>query len=324
MLFKINENNVVKLFKIYLNISFIMALIAIFQEINYLIGFKYGYDFSFFISKYRLDSTDFGLLRVSGIVSEPSQFAISMMPAVFISMVNLITFKKLFINNFKNLIIIISVLLTFSSLAYIGFLLCLIMILFNLKNSKYVITFMLLFVLLISISVNVPEIKERFSGLFSVFTTGFGLENLNLSVFAFASNTLVAYQSFIKNPLFGSGIGSHPISYEKYISKFVDINKEEIKEIIFINAADANSLFLRIVSELGLVGMGILFFFIFKFYISRKKDSFLWIISNAVLSLLLVKLIREGHYFYNGFFFFIWLYYFTYGKIGSDYLTVNK
>ena len=40
-------------------------------------------------------------------------------------------------------------------------------------------------------------------------------------------------------------------------------------------------------------------------------DTF-WIISGAILTMIVVNLLRQGHYFLNGFPFFIWLYYFNY------------
>ena len=82
---------------------------------------------------------------------------------------------------------------------------------------------------------------------------------------------------------------------------------------MFLNVDDANSLFLRLLSETGLFGIIVFFYFLFKSHLLKKRDKskYLWIISNAILALFLIKLIRSGHYFVNGFFFFFWLYYFS-------------
>ena len=135
------------------------------------------------------------------------------------------------------------------------------------------------------------------------------LTTVNLSTFALFSNSLVAYNSFRDNPIFGSGLGSHKLSYHKYIGDIVDVNKIST----FLNVDDANSLFLRLLSETGLFGIIIFFYFIFKFHLSKKRDesNYLWIINNAILVMFLIRLIRIGHYFIYGFFFFFWLYYFA-------------
>lgn len=86
---------------------------------------------------------------------------------------------------------------------------------------------------------------------------------------------------------------------------------------MFLNVEDANSLFLRLRSETGLLGLLLIFIFIFKFHIIRKNDKsgYLWIINNGILSMFAIRLLRFGHYFATGFFFFFWLYYFS--KIDS-------
>jgi hypothetical protein len=82
---------------------------------------------------------------------------------------------------------------------------------------------------------------------------------------------------------------------------------------MFLNREGGNSLFLRILSEMGLFGIVLFFCFLFKFYLSKIKDKtdYLWVISSAVLVMFLIRLIRAEHYFNGGMFFFFWLYYFS-------------
>lgn len=52
---------------------------------------------------------------------------------------------------------------------------------------------------------------------------------------------------------------------------------------------------------------------VFKFHVLKKNDrnGYLWLMSNAILTMFLIRLLRCGHYFKGGFFFFFWLYYFA-------------
>jgi hypothetical protein len=37
-----------------------------------------------------------------------------------------------------------------------------------------------------------------------------------------------------------------------------------------------------------------------------------WVISNGLVIIIVIYLVRQGHYFYNGFPFFLWLYYYNF------------
>ncbi len=106
-------------------------------------------------------------------------------------------------------------------------------------------------------------------------------------------------------------MGSHPIAFEKY-----SLTKN-IKTFGFANnSQDANSMLLRLISETGLFGTFFMLGLTFKCFVNRQRmpdapDTF-WIISGAILTMIVVNLLRQGHYFLNGFPFFIWLYYFNY------------
>ena len=70
-----------------------------------------------------------------------------------------------------------------------------------------------------------------------------------------------------------------------------------------INKTDANSLFLRLIADLGVFGLlMILYFFTRSFNVFNKESK---IIQQGAFFYLLVKLIREGHYFPPEFYFFL-------------------
>ncbi|MCU0666036.1 MAG: hypothetical protein MUF05_02965 [Candidatus Omnitrophica bacterium] len=231
-----------------------------------------------------------------------------MAPALFISILNIMQKTKYFIGKKASLLIIATVLLSFSLISYIGIIVSLILISVNHKKLKLVaVCALILIVLSFGAYKILPEIRVRINDTIAILSGKKPIDKVNLSTFAFYSNGFVACKSFMRNPLFGSGLGSHPLSYDRYISEV--INPDNITYAL--NKEDASGLFLRLVSETGLLGIFIFSYFIFRFYVSRARDGYLWAMSNAIICLFVLNLLRQGNYFYNGFLLFIWLYYFT-------------
>ena len=310
LLIKINKYNINKLFRIYLNLAVLVGLIGLFQELSYLIGFEKGYDFGYIFPAWTLYLSKTGLLKINSIMPEPSVFCYVMMPAFFVSVSSFSKKNFKFLEKWKSLVIISSVFLSFSLVGYIGIVFSLTLLICNYGKIRHLVIGTAFILILIFFAYNkISDLKMRVDDSINVITKKTSLEATNLSTFALFSNGLVAYKSFKDNPVFGSGLGSHEISYHKYIGKIVDVDKV----IMFLNVQDANSLFLRLLSETGLFGILCFFWFIFKFHVLKKNDrsGYLWLISNAILAMFVIRLLRSGHYFNGGFFFFFWLYYFA-------------
>jgi O-antigen ligase len=255
--------------------------------------------------------TDWGVLKVNSILLEPSHFATSMAPAFLVALVNI--FRKRVFNQRKtdSMIIIISYILTFSAVAYIAILICLLLISYNTIKIRYTsLAMIVISVLAFSAYSYIPEMRTRVDDTLGIAIGSKEATDANLSTFSLVSNAYVAYNSFLDSPLFGHGLGSHPISYDKYILGVIGGDIQE--EVFGINKDDASSLFLRLASETGLFGIVAVLYFVFKCYLKNSCKNNLQIISNSILCMLLVSLLRQGHYFYNGLFFFVWLYYFSY------------
>lgn len=323
MLFRLNNNKVDKLFRIYLQIACVVALIGIFQEISYSAGFEGGYDYRSFISRTVSPNVEFGILRVTSIMQEPSHFGSTMAPAMFVSILNIIRKKKHFISKKMSYLIVISILLSFSLVAYIGIAVAFILIMLNYRRVILICTSAIILFVSAFVSYRyLPAIKMRVEQTVAVINGKIPLEAANLSTFAFCSNGLVALRSFMNNPLFGAGLGSHPLSYDKYIPQIVSQN---LIRSLSLNREDASSLFFRLISETGLLGVFLFFYFIFRFYVSKGRDGYYWIISNSIACLFVLNLLRQGNYFYCGFIFFILAYYFTSKNISeSNTITCLK
>ncbi len=310
LLFKINDYDVRKIFKIYLNLAFLVAFIGLVQVLSFLLNFKAGYDFSYFLPSWHLALSQTGFLRINSILPEPAAFCYVMMPAFFVSIASLIKRKYALLKTWKSIIIIITFLLTFSTVGYIGFFIALILLIYNYAKIKYLLLIGLILLSSVVFLWNYSgDFKMRIGDSMDVITRKKDLEVVNSSTFALFSNAMVTYKVFSNRPFFGDGLGSRSISYDKHIKSVVNVKKTKI----LLNREEGNSLFLRILSETGLFGTLAFSYFLFKFHLSKKKDKtdFLWIISNGVLVTILIILIRSGHYFNVGLFFFFWLYYFT-------------
>jgi hypothetical protein len=135
------------------------------------------------------------------------------------------------------------------------------------------------------------------------------LSKIHGSSFVLYNNYNVATENFKNNPLFGSGLGSHEFAFEKYNLNYL------LGDIYKFNTADANSMLLRVISETGLMGVIFVFLFVFKFYISKnlasEEDESYWVISNAILVLIIIQLVRQGNYTFSGFFLYCWMYYYN-------------
>ncbi len=314
LLIKINKYEIDKLFRIYLRIAFIVASIGIFQEFSFLVGFeRYGYDYSVIISKWAFSATTLGVLRVNSILPEPSHFAISMAPALFVSLLSVLKNNSFYLNKKGSMLVIISYVLTFSAVGYVAIIISVLLIYSNAKKIRHLLFAAIIIFSSIFLTYRyIPEIRIRVEDTLGVATGSIDVAASNVSTMTLASNAFVAYDSFKNSPLFGRGLGSHPISYDKFAPiVYGDVIYRTVDAVV-LNKDDANSLFLRLASETGLFGIIVALYFLFKFRLKNSDNENLQIISNAIFTIFIISLLRQGHYFYNGFFFFVWLYYFAY------------
>ena len=301
--------DVKKLFRWYVRGSVIVSYIGLFQVASYLVGFTPGYDFGWIFNKWSVPAGGIGI-RMNSVFSEPANFAAVIAPAFFVAIYNVSVRKTLFMSRFESLVIILAYLLTFSSLGITGIFLAIVLLLFNFGFVRYAIVFIPLFVVSFDYAYNnVPDFRERLDGTINIFATQNVRDyDIHGSSFVLYNNAHIAYENFKRNPIFGTGLGSHPVAFDKY--SFT--NLPGVLPIKF-NAQDANSMFLRLMSETGLYGLFMMLGLLFKCWVFRQRtsDTELWVISNAVSLIIMLYLFRQGHYFLNGFPFFLWLFYYT-------------
>lgn len=315
---KYNNFEIKRIFRMYVFLAFFVALEGLLEEILNLNGIRIN-------QKFRITAS--GYYRIFGIMGEPYFMAVVLLPAMFFSFYKTITFEKI-ISKFNNPIVLAVIttcfIFTFSSAGFLGLGGIFFFWLYNknylnFKSWKIILlpVFLFVFVLLFNNLQNQwKEFNIKFNQTLTAFNTNStkkeDINDLNTSSFALYSNFVIAKASFTEKPLTGTGLGTHETNYKKYFSKYFD--KDFVIRYGVFNTADANSLFVRLMSETGLMGLGMFFLFLFKNFIRKRgfddpltRDYTL--INQGIFIWFIVRLVRTGNYFGNGFFLFFFMYY---------------
>lgn len=243
--------------------------------------------------------------RLNSIFKEPAHYVIVVIPACYYYLKN---------RSYINFAIIFgTLLLSNSSLGFIGCGLIFLIPNLTLKRISYLLGILpiVAFVFYYAYT-ELPFFKMRIDDTYkslNVINTGKFDKDTNLSSYVLISNLYITKKNITDHPL-GSGIGSHHYMHtERYLKEMRPPEYLRIQHKEADNSFDANSLFTRICSEFGFIGM---FFVIFIMYKASEcysnKDV---IFAQGVFIYFLLKLFRDGHYFPPEFFFFIWLFYFS-------------
>lgn len=287
-----------KSIRLYLNLSFFICLLGIIQVVICLLDQCYIWEKMFFFLTFH----NIGY-RLTSIESEPSYLAFSLIPAfAFIILEN-----KIFTR--KGAVIVISFLLLNSLVAYIGIMLVLAFKTFNNPSRSNKSTSILggaIFTALITlIALNSTFLVTRINDIGLIIKSGdWKFKGINQSAYAIITNAFVTFES-IKDSLIGPGLGNHISNYFKYIPSSLndDVNKEE-----------GASLALRFISEYGLFFAIIFGYRLFKNFqqsiekFKKYKNNQVFLFSFTIWFVIILRLIRQGHYTMNGFFFFITIY----------------
>lgn len=302
--------NITLIFEAYCRSCWILIVIAIIQIFSFIIGFEKGYDFSWFLNKWGFVEGGLIGFRVNSILPEPTYLATSLSPAVYVSIRNLIKKQNFIFSNIQSIIVIIISILTTSTIGYLGILISVILSL-EISRFRY-----LLFALLISIGGyfvaynNVSDFSSRINSAKGLWIEkDFKIDNTNNSSFVLYNNLHVAKENLLIYPFFGTGLGSHENAFKKFT-----LTKSLIQYDFEFNVKDGNSLFIRLCSETGLIGLLFVLFLIFKCFIKSTKPELAVhkIISQSLFILLVLSLVRQGNYMLNGLPIIFLLYYFNF------------
>lgn len=241
-------------------------------------------------------------IRLFGLLAEPSILSLIIMPALLYSIDQIK--KNLNLLHFAlSVIYIFAIFQTKSTLGYFGLIIIPIFLIYKMSIKIYFILFLL--TLLIFVINVTPFLSGKISQLVEIYSTGNLYSFHGPTSVTFYINAVIAFKSFFSSPFFGNGLGSHAISYFENVFNIPGTQSYPTSLYIGLNYNDANSLFFRILSETGIVGIIFLIYYVIKYYSPN-------IYSNMTLILLTLMLVRQGNFVNPEFFLFIYFYYFNY------------
>ena len=274
-----------ELFSVYVRYAYYYAIFSIIYY--YYKQLLYGYSFG-----------------AHGLMSEPSVYAIFMMPAFYY-------FLRERVEHRKRIILVIGggILLSGSSMGYLGIVISLFLVnTVSIKSwFKGLSLLVTSFILFYSIS---SDFSSRINSTFDALNSG-SLPTVNtgsLITFALMSNYFVAMNVLKENPILGNGLGSHSKSHEKYFSSIPGSGPWSEAGLDWMNKSDANSLGIRIASEFGIIGIMLVALFLWRNLKNVNYEN-RGIIIGAFIYLILV-IIRSGNYVAADLYFFIFMIYF--------------
>ncbi len=301
--FVLRSSDYEEIFSCYLDVSAFIVALGILQFVIF--GLT-RINIFFFITK-KTPTVAPNILRTSSVVVEPSYLSTLLTPALYFYLKKLIE-KKLSKKEKKRfMLLIFCIITTFSTITYFVSFIMILFLALTAKNkilkflSSILITIFLVLIILVLGSGNISKesvfyaISMKLTESFSIFENMNPkiFETLNLSTYALATNLWISLNA--PNRIFGTGLGTHQISYYNlYKSDFQSYG---------LNATDAFSLGVRIYSEFGIVGIICMFLFLLK-NIDLKNN-----INVACFFYILTMLIRGGNYFLCGVVFFFCMFY---------------
>lgn len=316
------EFNITKIFEWYCWCCWVLVLVALIQISSFIIGFEAGYNFSWLLNKWGFVHGGLIGFRVNSLLSEPTYLATALAPAIYVSTKNLISKSNYIFNKYQSIAILAVCVLTTSSVGFLGILISILLATETIRLRYLLIG---LFISILSFTVaynNVKDFKSRVDAALGLWLDNdFRLSNTNNSSFVLYNNLHVAQENLKKFPIFGSGIGSHETAFKRYT-----LTKSIIQYDFEFNVKDGNSLFIRLCTETGLLGVFFILFFIFKgfiYKIDKQNDNhkIRKNISHALFVLLVLVLIRQGNYMLNGLPLLFMLYYFNGAQFKNDMLN---
>lgn len=276
------------LFSIIYKAAVVLAVIGIVQEVGYIANIRALTDMTIFgFPRPNVYATGNLLARVSSLYSEPASLNNIVSCAFFIG---LFGDKELGVNKFKNLILMIFVLFTQSSILYLSIVLIVVIYTFYsdvTTNKKIFLTCIVLVVCALLVVGKFDFMNLIFQKL-GTLKTASSENSTDLSAFAVMSNLKISLAKIKDGLIFGTGFNSHRFYYDAYVSRFYTT--------IFmkLNTTDAASMYIRSISEFGLVGILYIILGLIKSFACAVKDK-----NNALLlftTVLAISLIRDGNY----------------------------
>ena len=299
--------NIEGLFIVYLKVAKVVGLLGFIELCAY--AATHIDIFSFTLWAKTNTEVASHIIRVHSTLAEGGYYGTILSP--FIAYIILYKDKFHVYKRWQLVIIFISLICSVSAIAYLTFAVCLATILYRKVGKGLLLKVASIAVLIGVIAFFASDSKENeseqgFGGLtvrfqqtataLSSLNNIYVIESLNNSSYALLANTYVATHAPLRWT--GTGLGTHKLNYHAVY--------QSNRPLYGLNDEDGYSLFNRLLSETGILGLLVYIVFLFKY---RSKQS---MINTCVLFYLLGTFIRGGNYFVYGMIFYNMLYYFSY------------
>lgn len=315
----VNDSNMFVYLHLYKQLAIFTAFVSIFQYLMSLIGMSSLATMAWLIK----DQARTPVGRSAAFLNEPSYCALVLFPLVFFGIYQffgrykaLQTFK---LKPWELVVIFAGFLFTGSSSGFFGVVISILVILLEYRAGYKQLLILLITIACLGMVYNkVSFIHQRLNDTIGLIMGKGSLGSVNLSTQSLVVNKNIAVDSFIASHGLGGGMGSHPISYDHFVSQYGP-------NIALQNNFDANSLMLRIISELGIAGIillvGLLYYYRFR---KNSPTTVYKIVSRMCLCYIIMRLFRFGHYFDCGLYMFIAMYYQCYRNSKQNNLLIEN
>ena len=271
------------------NSALLLSLYGCIQEFGYLLKIPEIYDISTY--GFTLNGLDIGhgnLMRVNSLYAEPAHLGPILGIGVLIGLIENRSNKKIKI--WKTVVIMVCALMTQSFLTYASVIMAIVcFVLFYQDGIKRKLKWVLLATLMVVfLCVSQWDLVYSVIGRLSQFKTLQTDTGNDLSALAITSNFQVAVEKIKDGYWFGTGLDSHRLYYDRYIDRLYSFL------YMRLNSEDAASLYIRIFSEFGVVGLVALCVYLIKKFIEGMKSG------NKILVLIILmfstEIMRDGSY----------------------------
>lgn len=260
-------------------------------------------------------------IRFDSFTTEASVYSTLVLPAFFFYLKTSFDKRKI---SWSFLLITGGLLLSQSSLAFIGIAISIIFLKNRYSLSEFYTIGPIVFIInmfFYQLYHNNEMFSSRADSIFLIKENKDDLaqiSGLNASSFYLAANFFVAIESVKETYGMGNGLGSHANTYKRKFSHVLGV--DNLGEDFMTVAYDGSSLFNRILSDLGIWGLCLVIYFLYHYRISQK--GIYQVISRAILVTLICRLVRDGRYFNTDLIFFImgyiWLFFEQKQKIEKE------
>ena len=283
--------------RLYIKYTVFFFAVVIFQSFAYRSGIEFLYDYSPFFGNWVLvPGGPFGL-RASGFFFEPSQVGLTGSLAIALSVARLLGYARNLIDMRSVIVILVAALLSASALAYFSIVAVFGAIALKVNLRVTVISIVLVYSAQFFNFGAISTIIDRFVGVYELFILDEAQGAANASSFSLFAHAQVAWIGFKETYWLGGGMGSHIISFEKYRSSLAEFHT--ISQL-----GTAGNLTNRLISELGIIGIGMMVWLLGKGIASLRHITTDPITLFAVLATV-PFFARNGTYSYFGLAFLI-------------------